>query len=263
LITGLQHEGVWPIQDAAYEIKDALSSIAQEAQSRSVPSKSAPKTDEPENHRAVDVGRSPFLVRRRVMSRASARSKSEPLASSTPRASSCRTKASNWSEANASRKVTYLRSISSPNERIEAQLAAETPRGLFRGTLYRELGEDGASLGDEARRSGALDLRSLPHCQYDGGGIAKGATGTVFVDGNQVAQGQIPQTAAVRFSFDETFDVGEDTGTPVVEDYVDKMPLPFTGTLKKFVVVLEPEKLTEEERKRLLEEEAKASMARQ
>ena len=65
----------------------------------------------------------------------------------------------------------------------------------------------------------------------------------------------------VRFSLDETFDVGADTGTPVVEDYVDKMPFPFTGTLKKFVVVLEPEKLTEEERKRLREEEAKASMA--
>jgi hypothetical protein len=31
--------------------------------------------------------------------------------------------------------------------RIEAQPAAETPRGLFRATLYRELGEDGASLG--------------------------------------------------------------------------------------------------------------------
>ena len=40
-----------------------------------------------------------------------------------------------------------------------------------------------------------------------------------------------------------------------------KMPFPFTGTLKKFVVILEPEKLTEEERKRLLEEEAKAGMA--
>jgi hypothetical protein len=58
-----------------------------------------------------------------------------------------------------------------------------------------------------------------------------------------------------------SFDVGEDTGTPVVEDYAGKMPFPFTGTLKKFVVVLEPEKLTEEERRRLLEEEATASMA--
>ena len=50
-------------------------------------------------------------------------------------------------------------------------------------------------------------------------------------------------------------------GTPVVEDYVDKMPFPFTGTLKKFIVILEPEKLSEEERKHLLEEEAKAGMA--
>ena len=66
---------------------------------------------------------------------------------------------------------------------------------------------------------------------------------------------------AVRFSLAETFDVGADTGTPVVEDYAEKMPFAFTGTLKKFVVVLEPENLTEEERKRLLEEEAKASMA--
>jgi arylsulfatase A-like enzyme len=97
--------------------------------------------------------------------------------------------------------------------------------------------------------------------KYDGGGIGKGATGTLFVDGKQVAQGQIPRTIPIRFSLDETFDVGEDTGTPVVEDYADKMPFAFTGTLKKFVVILEPQKLTEEERKRLLSEEARASMA--
>jgi len=97
--------------------------------------------------------------------------------------------------------------------------------------------------------------------KYAGGGHGKAATGTLFVDGKQVADGQIPQTVGVRFSLDETFDVGEDTGTPVVEDYVNKMPFAFTGTLKKFVVVLEPQKLTEEERKRLLDEEAKASMS--
>ena len=97
--------------------------------------------------------------------------------------------------------------------------------------------------------------------KYDGGGIGKGATATLFVDGQQVAQGQIPQTVSARFSLDETFDVGEDTGTPVVEDYADKMPYPFTGTLKKFVVVLEPEKLTDEERQHLREEEAKAYMS--
>jgi arylsulfatase A-like enzyme len=97
--------------------------------------------------------------------------------------------------------------------------------------------------------------------KYDGGGIGKGATGTLFVDGKQVAQGQIPQTIRNRFSLDETFDIGEDTGTPVIEDYADKMPFAFTGTIKKIGVVLEPEKLTDEERKRLLEEEAEAWMA--
>jgi len=96
---------------------------------------------------------------------------------------------------------------------------------------------------------------------YDGGGIGKGGTATLRLDGQQVAQGRIPQTVQVRFSLDETFDVSEDTGTPVVEDYADKMPFAFTGTLNKLVVVLEPLKLSAEERQRLLEEEARASMS--
>ncbi len=99
--------------------------------------------------------------------------------------------------------------------------------------------------------------------KYDGGGIGKGASSTLFVDGKEVGQGKIPQTVPIRFSLDETFDVGEDTGTPVAESYLDKMPFRFTGTLKKFVVVLEPEKLTEAERKHLRAEEARASMAAQ
>jgi arylsulfatase len=97
--------------------------------------------------------------------------------------------------------------------------------------------------------------------KYDGGGIGKGATGTLFVDGKPVAEGRIPRTIPIRFSLDETFDIASDTGTPVVQDYADKMPFVFTGTLKKFVVILEPENLTAEERKHLLEEEARASMS--
>ena len=98
---------------------------------------------------------------------------------------------------------------------------------------------------------------------YDGGGIGKGATGTLFVDGKQVAEGRIPQTIPNRFSLDETFDVGADTGSPAVEDYADRMPFAFTGTLKRLLVVLEPDKLTPEERKALLEQEAAGSMAAQ
>ena len=97
--------------------------------------------------------------------------------------------------------------------------------------------------------------------KYEGGGIGKGATATLLADEKQVAEGRIPQTAAVRFSLDETFDVGADTGTPVVEDYVNEMPFQFTGTLKKFGVVLQPEKLSAEEQERLRGIVAKAMMA--
>ncbi len=74
--------------------------------------------------------------------------------------------------------------------------------------------------------------------KYDGPGYGKSGTGTLTVDGAQAAQGKIERTIPVRFSLDETFDVGEDTGTPVVEDYVNKMPFRFTGTLNKVVVTL-------------------------
>jgi arylsulfatase A-like enzyme len=74
--------------------------------------------------------------------------------------------------------------------------------------------------------------------KYDGGGVGKGGTATLFVDGKQVGETKIPQTVVRRFSLDETFDVGEDTGTPVIEDYADKMPFKFTGKLQKVVVDL-------------------------
>ena len=91
--------------------------------------------------------------------------------------------------------------------------------------------------------------------------MARGATATLLVDEKQVAQGQIPQTIGVRFSLDETFDVGEDTGTPVLETYEAKMPFRFTGTLKRFVAVLEPSKLSSEEQQRLREQLANAMAA--
>ena len=72
--------------------------------------------------------------------------------------------------------------------------------------------------------------------KYDGGGIGRGGTGTISVDGAQVAQGRIDRTVPIRFSFDETLDIGEDTGTPVSETY--DVPFRFTGTIEKVVVTL-------------------------
>lgn len=78
--------------------------------------------------------------------------------------------------------------------------------------------------------------------KYDGGGVGKGGPGTLSVDGKEVARGRIPNTVPARFSFDETFDVGEDTGTPVSLDY--DVPFKFTGQIEKVVVSLGGSKLS-------------------
>jgi arylsulfatase len=54
---------------------------------------------------------------------------------------------------------------------------------------------------------------------YDGGGLAKGGTVTLFVDGEPVGSGRVERTEPARFSADETCDVGLDAGSPVSEDY--------------------------------------------
>jgi arylsulfatase len=97
--------------------------------------------------------------------------------------------------------------------------------------------------------------------KYDGPGFGKSGTGTLSVDGKQVAQGKIERTILTRFSLDETFDVAEDTGTPVVEDYLNKMPFQFTGDLKKVVVELGKSGLTASDEKKL--EEANKKLAAQ
>jgi len=89
--------------------------------------------------------------------------------------------------------------------------------------------------------------------KYAGPGMGKSATGTLSVDGMQVTQGTIERTIPLRFSLDETMDVGEDTGTPVVEDYVNKMPFKFTGDLKRVVIELGKSGLTAAEEKKLEE----------
>ncbi len=54
---------------------------------------------------------------------------------------------------------------------------------------------------------------------YDGGGLGKGGTATLFVDGNRTAEGRIDATEPMLFSGDETTDVGSDSATPVSDDY--------------------------------------------
>jgi arylsulfatase A-like enzyme len=66
---------------------------------------------------------------------------------------------------------------------------------------------------------------------YAGGGLGKGGTATLFVDGKKVGEGKIAATAAMIFSADDGCDVGVDTGSPVSPDYGSRGN-EFTGHIK-------------------------------
>ncbi len=80
---------------------------------------------------------------------------------------------------------------------------------------------------------------------YDGGGVGKGGTGTLFVNGKKVATGRIDQTQCCAFSADEGADVGADEGTPVTEAY--KVPFKFTGKIDKVTIDLKEMKTVDKE----------------
>jgi arylsulfatase len=50
---------------------------------------------------------------------------------------------------------------------------------------------------------------------YAGGGLGKGGTATLFIDGNRVGRTEIEATAPMVFSADDGCDIGMDTGAPV------------------------------------------------
>jgi len=66
---------------------------------------------------------------------------------------------------------------------------------------------------------------------YAGGGLGKGGTATLFVDGKKVGEGKVAATAAMIFSADDGCDVGVDTGSPVSPDYGSRGN-EFTGHIK-------------------------------
>ena len=71
---------------------------------------------------------------------------------------------------------------------------------------------------------------------YDGGGLAKGGTGTLFVNDKKVAEGRIDRTQPMIFSADETADVGIDLATPVVETVGSEAKSRFNGHIPKVTV---------------------------
>jgi arylsulfatase len=59
----------------------------------------------------------------------------------------------------------------------------------------------------------------------------------LFINGKSVGKTHLAKTVPITFSIEETFDVGEDTGSPIIEDVY---PMPFRSkVLEKLTVKLE------------------------
>ncbi len=66
---------------------------------------------------------------------------------------------------------------------------------------------------------------------YDGGGLAKGGTVTLYHDGQPVGTGRVEMTQPMVFSVDEGADIGRESGTTVSPDYTAATSK-FTGKIK-------------------------------
>lgn len=86
---------------------------------------------------------------------------------------------------------------------------------------------------------------------YDGG-IGKGGTGTISVNGKKVAEGRIDQTQGYFFSADEGTDVGIDLGT-AAGDYT--VPFKFTGKIASVTVDTKPKTPSESRKQDEIEAE--------
>ncbi len=91
-------------------------------------------------------------------------------------------------------------------------------------------------------------------------GIGQGGTGVLKVDGKEVATQKMEHTIPLIMQWDETFDVGSDTGTPV-DDQDYQVPFRFTGKLNKLTLTINRPKLTPEDEKRLMEAERNNKMS--
>jgi arylsulfatase len=101
--------------------------------------------------------------------------------------------------------------------------------------LYNFLGlEQTAITASEPLPSGKSTLRF--EFAYDGGGVAKGGTGTLFINDKKVGEGRIGRTQPMIFSADETADVGIDLATPVVAAIGSGSKSKFTGHIPKVTV---------------------------
>jgi arylsulfatase A-like enzyme len=89
-------------------------------------------------------------------------------------------------------------------------------------------------------------------------GIGRSGTGVFKVDGKEVATQKLEHTVPLTLPWDETFDIGMDTGTPV-DDQDYQVPFRFTGKIDKLAISIERPKLTPADEQRLMQAQHAAS----
>jgi arylsulfatase A-like enzyme len=88
-------------------------------------------------------------------------------------------------------------------------------------------------------------------------GLGRSGTGTLKVDGKEVATHELKRTLPMILQWDESFDIGSDTLTGVNDaDY--QPPFPLTAKLNKLTIRVDRPKLTEEDIKNLEKSQATA-----
>jgi arylsulfatase len=93
-------------------------------------------------------------------------------------------------------------------------------------------------------------------------GLGRGATGVLKVDGKIVSTQKMEHTIPIILQWDETFDVGMDTGTPVNdEDY--QVPFKFDGKLAKLTICIDRPQLTPADKKLLSQQSQRNNHASQ
>jgi arylsulfatase len=83
-------------------------------------------------------------------------------------------------------------------------------------------------------------------------GVGQGGTGVLKVDGAAVATEKMEHSIPFILQWDESLDIGSDTGTPVNDDDYET-PFIFTGKLNKVTLDIDRPKLSPEDVKRLME----------
>jgi arylsulfatase len=110
--------------------------------------------------------------------------------------------------------------------------------------------------GAEALPAGKHTIVFEWKMEAQGPALGRGGAGTLTVDGKPVAQRSLPRTQPIIWAWDETFDVGLDTGSPV-DDTDYQVPFAFTGTLHKIIFDLGASTATPEAMRAMVEDLAK------